>query len=98
MPRSVWKGPFLDNCMLKYWIKLSTGNVDNKIKKVWSRRSAIVPSFIGRTFAIYNGKIFIPVTITEQMVGLKFGDFAPTRTFRGHAGDKKIVKGAKGKK
>ncbi len=95
MARSVWKGPFLDNCMLKYAKKLSSGKADNKVKKIWSRRSAIIPAFIGRTFAVYNGKVFIPVTVTEAMLGYKFGDFAPTRTFRGHAGDKKVVKGKK---
>lgn len=96
MPRSVWKGPFLDHCMLKFWLKCSKNDSStNKMKKVWSRRSTIVPAFIGKTFAVYNGKVFIPVTITEAMVGLKFGDFAPTRTFKGHAGDKKVVKGKK---
>jgi small subunit ribosomal protein S19 len=83
--------------MLKYAKKISSGDIDSKakVKKIWSRRSAIIPVFIGRTFAVYNGKVFIPVTVTEEMLGYKFGDFAPTRTFRGHAGDKKVVKGKK---
>ena len=93
MPRSVWKGPFVDAHIYRYWIKHAKSAPGHKIKKIWSRRSTIVPAFIGRTFAVHNGKVFISVVVNESMVGLKFGEFAPTRTFRGHAGDKKVVKG-----
>ncbi len=88
MPRSVWKGPFVDGYLLK---KAETvrGAKRNEVIRTWSRRSTIIPQFVGLTFGVYNGKKFIPVLVTENMVGHKFGEFSPTRTFHGHAGDKK---------
>ncbi len=84
MPRSLKKGPFIDDHLR---IKVEAMNVRNekKVVKTWSRRSTIVPEMIGHTVAVHNGKKFIPVYITEQMVGHKLGEFAPTRTFKGHA-------------
>ncbi len=88
MPRSVKKGPFIDDHLLKKTIESQrVGN--RKAIKTWSRRSTILPEAIGLTFAVHNGKKFVPVFVTENMVGHKFGEFAPTRTYRGHAGDKK---------
>jgi small subunit ribosomal protein S19 len=88
MPRSVWKGPFVDGYLLtKAEAARSSGR--NEIIRTWSRRSTIMPQFIGLTFGVYNGRKFIPVQVTEQMVGHKLGEFAPTRTFAGHAADKK---------
>jgi len=86
--RSVWKGPFVDGFLLKKADSVrATGR--NEIIKTWSRRSTILPHFVGLTFGVYNGKKFLPVLVTENMVGHKFGEFAPTRTFHGHAADKK---------
>ena len=85
MPRSVKKGPFVDHHL---WKKV-TGNADRKVIKTWSRRSMIVPEFIGHTFAVHNGRKFIPVYVTDNMVGHKLGEFAPTRTFVVHPADKK---------
>ena len=88
MARSVWKGPFVD----LYLLKKAEGAQESGAKapiKTWSRRSTILPQFVGLTFNVYNGKKFIPVYVTENMVGHKLGEFAPTRTFPGHAGDKK---------
>jgi small subunit ribosomal protein S19 len=84
MGRSLHKGPFVDDHLM---IKLTCMNEKNekKVIKTWSRRSTIVPEFIGHTVAVHNGKRFIPVYITENMVGHKFGEFSPTRTFKGHA-------------
>ncbi len=95
MPRSLRKGPFVDEHLLKKVMKAKeTGS--RKVIKTWSRRSTITPDFVGLTFAVHNGKRFIPVFVTEDMVGHKLGEFAPTRTFYGHAGDKKSrVKGKK---
>jgi small subunit ribosomal protein S19 len=95
VPRSLKKGPFVDGHVLDKVVKAKdTG--DRKIIKTWSRRSTIIPEFVGVTLAVHNGKKFIPVFITENMVGHKLGEFAPTRTFYGHAGDKKSkVKGKK---
>ena len=94
MSRSVWKGPFVDYSLLKKVEKLrSSAQNKNSIIKTWSRRSTILPIFVGVTFAVYNGKSFIPVLVKEEMVGRKFGEFSPTRTFHGHAGDKKVKKG-----
>ena len=95
MPRSVKKGPFVDDHLLKKVLKArETG--DRKVIKTWSRRSTILPEFVGLTFAVHNGKKFIPVYVTEEMVGHKLGEFSPTRTFYGHAGDKKSrLKGEK---
>ena len=88
MSRSVWKGPFVDSYLLKK-AEVSRGSGRNEIIKTWSRRSTIMPQFVGLTFGVYNGKKFLPVLVTENMVGHKFGEFAPTRTFFGHAADKK---------
>jgi len=88
MPRSVWKGPFVDGYLLtKAEAARSSGR--NEIIKTWSRRSTIMPQFVGLTFGVYNGRKFIPVQVMEQMVGHKLGEFAPTRTFSGHAADKR---------
>lgn len=88
MPRSLKKGPFVDEKVMKKGLKMVESG-DKKIIKTWSRRSTIVPDFIGLTFAVHNGKKFIPVYVTENMVGHKLGEFSPTRTFRGHAGSDK---------
>jgi small subunit ribosomal protein S19 len=86
--RSVWKGPFVDGYLLK---KAETARASgrNAVIRIWSRRSTILPQFVGLTFGVYNGQKFIPVLVTENMVGHKFGEFSPTRTFHGHSGDKK---------
>jgi small subunit ribosomal protein S19 len=88
MARSLKKGPFVDISLEN---KVSKMNRDGKkqVIKTWSRRSMVVPEFIGHTFAVHNGRKFIPVYVTEQMVGHKLGEFSPTRTFHGHTGDKK---------
>lgn len=89
MARSRKKGPYIELKLLKK-IQSSKASGDQRIIKTWSRASMIIPQMIGLTFAVHNGKMFIPVYITEHMVGHKLGEFAPTRTFRGHgAGDKK---------
>lgn len=87
MARSIRKGPFTDGHLLK---KVETANRtgQKKVIKTWSRRSTVLPEFVGLTFAVYNGKQFIPVYVTENMVGHKLGEFSPTRTFRGHSGHK----------
>ena len=92
MPRSVWKGPFVDAYLLKKVDKVNESG-RNDIIKTWSRRSTILPNFVGRTFAVYNGKKFIPVAVNEDMIGHKFGEFAPTRTYHGHGADKKSKRG-----
>ena len=89
MPRSVWKGPFVDGYLLDKAEKVRASG-RNDIIKTWSRRSTIVPDFVGLTFAVHNGKKFVPVYGTENMVGHKLGEFAPTRTFHGHGADKKV--------
>ena len=88
MARSVWKGPFVDGYLLK---KADTVRASgrNEVIKTWSRRSTILPQFVGLTFGVYNGQKFLPVLVTEDMVGHKLGEFAPTRSFPGHAADKK---------
>ena len=88
MPRSVWKGPFVDGYLLK---KAETARDAgrNQVIKIWSRRSTILPQFVGLTFGVYNGRKFIPVNVSDDMIGHKFGEFAPTRTYLGHASDKK---------
>lgn len=91
MARSVWKGPFVEGSLIKKAEK-SRGSIRSEIIKTWSRRSTILPQFVGLTFGVYNGKKFIPVNVTEEMVGHKLGEFSPTRTFTGHAGDKKVSK------
>ena len=85
MPRSLKKGPFVDECVMKK-AQRANDTSDKKIIKTWSRRSTILPEFIGLTFAVHNGRKFVPVYVTENMVGHKLGEFSPTRTFRGHAG------------
>ena len=88
MSRSVKKGPFVDDHLMKKVTKAKDTN-SRKVIKTWSRRSDIVPDMIGLTFAVHNGKKFIPVFVSENMVGHKLGEFSPTRTFYGHAGDRK---------
>jgi len=88
MARSVWKGPFIDGYLLKK-AETSRSSGRNEVIKTWSRRSTILPQFVGLTFNVYNGHKFIPVSVNEDMVGHKLGEFAPTRTFPGHAADKK---------
>jgi len=85
--RSVHKGPFVDDHLLAKVDKLVNSN--NKMIKTWSRRSTIIPEMVGYTIAVHNGRKFIPVFITEEMVGHKLGEFAPTRTYYGHAADRK---------
>jgi len=86
--RSVWKGPFVDGYLLKKADKARSASRAEVIK-IWSRRSTILPHFVGLTFGVYNGQKHVPVLVQEDMVGHKFGEFAPTRTFYGHAADKK---------
>ena len=88
MPRSVSKGPFVDTHLLKK-VQQAQESSSKRIIQTWSRRSTIIPDFVGLTFAVHNGKKFIPVFVTENMVGHKLGEFSPTRTFYGHAGDRK---------
>ncbi|MEW6570818.1 MAG: 30S ribosomal protein S19 [Nitrospirota bacterium] len=90
MARSLKKGPFVDGKLLKK-VKAMAESGERKLIKTWSRRSTILPEFIGFTFAVHNGKKFIPVYVTENMVGHKLGEFAPTRMFRSHAGSEKAV-------
>jgi small subunit ribosomal protein S19 len=92
MARSVWKGPFLDGYLLKKAEK-TRGSGRNEVIKIWSRRSTILPQFVGLTFGVHNGQKFIPVLVTDNMIGHKFGEFSPTRTFYGHASDKKSKRG-----
>ena len=87
MPRSTKKGPFIDDHLQKKVGDLNQQN-QKRVIKTWSRRSTISPDFIGHTVAVHNGNKFIPIYVTENMVGHKFGEFAPTRTFRGHSGKK----------
>ena len=88
MARSSWKGPFVDGYLLKKADAVqSSGRKD--VIKTWSRRSTILPQFVGLTFGVYNGKKHIPVAVTEEMIGQKFGEYSPTRTYYGHAADKK---------
>jgi small subunit ribosomal protein S19 len=88
MPRSVKKGPFIDHHL---WKKV-VANADKKVIKTWSRRSMILPEFVGLTFAVHNGRKFVPVFCTDNMVGHKLGEFSPTRTYFGHGVDKKAKK------
>ena len=88
MSRSVWKGPFVDGYLLKKADKVREGG-RNEVIKTWSRRSTIMPQFIGLTFGVYNGHKHIPVNISEDMVGQKLGEYAPTRSYYGHGADKK---------
>jgi len=91
MSRSIKKGPFIDKHLSKKVEEMNRTN-QKKVIKTWSRRSTIIPDLVGHTFAVHNGRKFIPVFVTENMVGHKLGEFAPTRTFHGHTGDKKVVK------
>jgi small subunit ribosomal protein S19 len=94
MARSLKKGPFIDG-HLQHKVQAALASGDKRIIRTWSRRSMIVPDMVGLTFAVHNGHKFIPVYCTENMVGHKLGEFSPTRTFHGHAGDRKgEVKGA----
>ena len=88
MARSVKKGPFIDG-HLERKVETAIKSGDKKMIRTWSRRSTITPDFVGQTFAVHNGRQFIPVYVTEQMIGHKLGEFSPTRTFRGHAADRK---------
>jgi small subunit ribosomal protein S19 len=88
MARSVKKGPFVDEHLMKKVLEARKSK-ESKVIKTWSRRSTIVPEMVGLTFAVHNGKKFIPVFVTEEMVGHKLGEFSPTRTFHGHSGDRK---------
>ncbi len=91
MARSVKKGPFVDEHLMKK-VREQKKTKENKVIQTWSRRSTIFPEFIGHTIAVHNGKEHVPIYITEDMVGHKLGEFAPTRTFRGHAADRKAVR------
>ncbi len=88
MARSIKKGPFVDESLLRKVDLEGEGN-RNKVVKTWSRRSTIIPEFVGYTFAVHNGKKFVPVFVSENMVGHKLGEFAPTRTYYGHGADRK---------
>ena len=93
MVRSVWKGPFVEGSLLKKAdVARASGRHD--VIKIWSRRSTILPQFVGLTFGVYNGHKFLPVQVTENMVGHKLGEFSPTRTFHGHTGGDKKAKRA----
>ena len=90
MTRSIWKGPFVESTLLKKAQAVSSSG-KKEVIKTWSRRSTILPQFVGLTFGVHNGRKFIPVSITENMVGHKLGEFSPTRTFKGHSTqDKKV--------
>lgn len=92
MARSVWKGPFVDGYLLKK-AETSRASGRHEVIKTWSRRSTILPQFVGLTFGVYNGHKFLPVLVTENMIGHKLGEFSPTRTFNGHtAADKKATR------
>ena len=88
MPRSLKKGPFVDGHLVRK-VEAAAANNDRRVIKTWSRRSTILPEMVGLTFAVHNGRKFIPVFVTENMVGHKLGEFSLTRTFHGHAADKK---------
>lgn len=89
MPRSIKKGPYVDSHLLKKVEKAVSAN-DKRPIKTWSRRSMVLPEMVGLTIAIHNGRLHVPVYITENMVGYKLGEFASTRTFKGHSGDRKV--------
>ncbi|MBZ0263702.1 30S ribosomal protein S19 [bacterium] len=94
MARSIKKGPFIEESLLKKVLEARNSN-SKKVIKTWSRRSTISPDFVGLTFAVHNGKKHIPVYVSENMVGHKLGEFAATRTFRGHSGDRKTEKASR---
>ena len=89
MPRSLKKGPFVDLHLTKK-VQTASAKNDRKPNKTWSRRSMVVPEMVGLTIAVHNGRQYVPVLISENMVGHKLGEFAPTRTFKAHSGDKKV--------
>ncbi len=91
MPRSIKKGPFVDHHLTRKVDQARATNNKRPIK-TWSRRSMVVPDMVGLTIAVHNGRLHVPVLVTENMVGHKLGEFAPTRTFRGHSGDRKVKK------
>ncbi len=91
MSRSLWKGPFVDGYLLKK-AEAARSSGRNQVIKTWSRRSTILPQFVGLTFGVHNGAKHVPVLVSEDMVGHKLGEFAPTRTFHGHGADKKVKK------
>ena len=91
MPRSIKKGPFVDHHLAQKVDQARATNNKRPIK-TWSRRSMIVPDMVGLTIAVHNGRLHVPVLVTENMVGQKLGEFAPTRTFRGHSGDRRVKK------
>lgn len=93
MARSLWKGPFIDRYLLKKVEVVRAGK--KEVIKTWSRRSTILPQMVGLTFGVHNGNKFIPVLVSDQMIGHKLGEFAPTRVFTGHGGDKKAAAPAK---
>ena len=92
MARSIKKGPFVDDHVLKK-VEAMESSGEKRIIRTWSRRSTVTPEMIGHTFAVHNGRKFIPVYVSENMVGHKLGEFSPTRTFHGHSGDRKADKG-----
>jgi small subunit ribosomal protein S19 len=89
--RSVWKGPFFDGYLLKK-VEKARESGRNEVIKIWSRRSTVLPQFVGLTFGVYNGHKHIPVLVSEDMIGHKFGEFSPTRVFYGHSADRKSKK------
>ena len=93
MTRSVWKGPFVDGYLLKKAEAVRESGRINEVIKIWRSRSTILPQFVGLTFGVHNGHKHIPVSVTEDMVGHKFGEFSPTRTYYGHTADKKAKRG-----
>jgi len=95
MSRSLWKGPFVDGYLLKKAEAARTSG-RHEVIKIWSRRSTILPQFVGLNFGVYNGQKHIPVLVTEEMVGHKFGEFAPTRMFYGHSSDRKAKRATPG--
>ena len=92
MARSVWKGPFIDGYLLKK-AEVTRSSGRKEVIRTWSRRSTILPQFVGLTFGVHNGRKFVPVLVTENMVGHKLGEFSPTRTYYGHTADKKVKRG-----
>lgn len=94
MPRSLKKGPFVDGHLMAK-VEAAQASGDRRVVKTWSRRSMVLPEMVGLTFAVHNGKKFVPVFVTENMVGHKLGEFSPTRTFHGHSAEKKVAAAAK---
>ena len=91
MARSIWKGPFVEGYVLNKAEKVRESG-RNEVIKIWSRKSTILPQFVGLTFGVYNGRKHIPVLVSEELIGQKFGEYSPTRTYYGHAADKKMKK------